>query len=239
MSRIGSLNCRSFEDRIHQILDDRLTLTGDDLLMAHAARCADCEQILNDYDSVDDSVKLLPADLAEILREADAKRVSPAFASRRLVVLASLAAMIVISLNIFHGLNNEPPIQSASVAHVASAPLLAIATLEADNQRLPIATQPQRPTPDTSPFSKNFSVENSILSINLPTTLPAVPTWGDISKSLDPLEPVLTYSSKIPAVRPVHCSLNATINLLKQSFSKSDQKPDLGFWVDPNMLAAV
>ena len=235
MSRIGSLNCRSFEDRIHQILDDRLTLTGDDLLMAHAARCAACEHILKDYDSVDDSVKLLPADLADILREADANRDSAASPSRRLVVLASLAAMIVVSLNVFHRLNNQQPTEPASVIRVASAPLLAAVSPKSDNRRKSLASQPHRPTPDTSPFHKNFSIDSSILRINFPT----VPTWGDISDSLDPLEPVLTYSSKIPAVRPVHCSLNATINLLKQSFSKSDQKPDLGFWIDPNILAAV
>jgi hypothetical protein len=237
VSRIGSLDCRSFEDRIHQLLDDRLTLTGDDLLMAHAARCAECEKILNDYESVDDSVKLLPAELAEILRESEVKLVSPTFASRRLVLLASLAAMIVISLNIFHGLDHDRTNGLSPVAKRALAPQLAVASHQAVKPDQLVSSQSAQPkkrhTPDSSPFSPDFSFSNSIPSI------PTVPSWGEISQTLDPLAPVLNYSSRIPAVRPVHCSLNVTINWLKHSLLKPERKPDLGFWIDPNMLAAV
>lgn len=239
MSRIGSLDCRSFEDRIQQILDDRLTLTGDDLLMAHAARCAQCEKILNDFDSVDDSVKLLPAELAQILLEADAKRVSQPFVSRRFILVASLAATIVILLNIIQALNNDQESKSSHVAQVRAVSQLAIASpetiIQLSKSVLPKPAVHYRPTPDSSPFSPEFSFVNSMPSIQFPT----VPSWVEISQSLDPLEPVLTYSSTIPSIQPVHCSLKAGINLLKRSFSKSGRKPDLGFWIEPSMLAAV
>ena len=239
MSRIGSLDCRSFENRIHQLLDDRLSLTGDDLLMAHVAKCAECEKILNDYESVDDSIKLLPADLAEILRESEIELDSPAFASRRFLLLASLAAMIVISLNVFHGLDRDRTSGVSPMAKRVVTPQFAVASHQVAESRQLFSNhsdQPQiRRTPDSSPFSPNFSVINSIPSINLPT----VPSWDDISQTLDPLQPVLNYSSRIPAVRPVHCSLNVTLNWLKHSLLKPERKPDLGFWIDPNMLAAV
>jgi hypothetical protein len=226
----GSIDCRDFEDRIHQILDDRLTLPGDDLLMAHVAKCAKCELILNDYDSVDDSIKLLPDDLANILKNADRTEPAP-FASKTLAWAAALAAVIVISLNVFNSVSSNVP-STASNAPTEPAPLAIV-------PKAPKAVAPSpRITPDTSPFSRNFSVANSMPMI------PSVPSWGDISKSLDPLEPtvidpVLSYSSKIPAVRPVHCSFNATISVLKKSLSKPkrSKKPDLGFSVDPRMLA--
>ena len=240
MSSIRSLDCRSFEHRIHQILDDRLTLTGDDLLMDHAARCAECEKILKDYDSVDDSVKLLPEELAEMLSEVEVNPVTGSYATKRLVLLASLAAMIVISLNVFHALDkpeSNVPLKVASKK--PTAPEGAVVHVDAAMPTQPVMlkiAQPQkRPTPDTSPFSPNFSVANAMPSIYFPT----VPTTDDISQTLDSLEPVLSYSSSIPTVRPVHCSLNATINLLKQSLQKPERKPDLGFWIDTNMLAAA
>ncbi len=241
----GSIDCRNFEDRIHQILDDRLTLTGDDLLMAHVANCADCEKIFNDYDSVDDSIKLLPGDLAHILNKAEQPTPAP-FASRTMVLAASLAAMVVISLNIFNAISTINVSETAQTdSQIAAAPYLANAPKGISNDlaiATPITSNNVRMTPDSSPFSRNFSMVQSMPMI------PAVPSWRDISRSLDPLEPtvidpVLSYSSKIPAVRPVHCSVNATISVLRHSFEESKsnkkRKPDLGLTIDPRMLAAV
>jgi hypothetical protein len=106
----GLLNCDKFEDRIHQILDDRLTLTGDDLLMDHVSYCAKCEKLLNAYDCVDASLMHLPTDLADRLDQAENRRGaarSQAIASRPILILASLAALIVISINVFHALSNS------------------------------------------------------------------------------------------------------------------------------------
>jgi len=237
----GSIDCSNFEDRIHQILDDRLTLTGDDLLMAHVAHCADCEQILKDYETVDDSIKLLPAELAQIIAQADQSQ-RGTFSNRTLVWAATLAAVLVLTLNVVNSFNSTGQLKTENrdVAMV-NAPKLPVAP-KAVTTPNPKTIEP-RFTPDSSPFSKNFSMVATMPSI------PEVPSWRDISDRLDPLEPtviapVFSYSSKIPAVRPVHCSLNATISVLKHSFGTSDERnkekrPDLGFSIDPNMLAAV
>lgn len=247
MSR-GSLDCHAFELRIHQILDDRQPLTGDAPLMEHAGHCAPCRKILQEYESVDDSVKLLPADVAQILalaQENTERQQRPRLASRRLVVLASLAAMIVIMLNVMQGVDDGYD-SNQSVAIGPSQPSFEAAThsilptdpatrLAQPRELVPPQPEFRRATPDSSPFSPEFSFVSSMPSLEIPTA----PNWDDISKGLAPLESVFNYSLSIPAVRPVPCSLNAGLNFLKRSLDKPDRKPDLGLWIDPNMLAAV
>jgi len=232
-----SLDCTSFEDRIHRILDDRLTLTGDELLIRHASECASCAQVLNDYDSIDDSVKLLPDEIDKILNDAkefDVTNGMGSFASRHFGLIASLAALVVIGIGLFNIMNSD---QTEFTPRVASNP----SSTYGSTRMLPIVknsiTKTSRKTPDSSPFSRNFKLPNTIPSINLPT----VPNWDEVYQTLDPLEPVLTYSPELPGIRPMQCSLNATLQLLKQSFSKSEQKtePDLGFSIDSQFLAAA
>ncbi len=234
MSRNGSLDCSSFEDRIHQVLDDRLTLTGDELLMGHVAHCADCERIFNEYNSVDDSIKLLPAELAEILSQSDIPARKQTV-SKGVAWAIALAATVVIAVNIFH--TNPNTNSDTRVAH-SMAPLAIVSTIKSIEDE-PLPSKQKRVTPSSSPFSREFSVASAMPMI------PVVPSWDDISKQIEIeqslIEPVFSYTSNIPAIRPVHCSLNATISVIKQSFTKPEKqkKPDLGFSIDPAVLAAV
>lgn len=230
-----SFDCTSFEDRIHCLLDDRLTLAGDEILVNHASQCSDCARLLNDYETVNDSVKLLPEEIEKILSEAkefDVTNGLGSFASRHVGLIASLAALILIAVGLFNVFDADRPVaappmasNSASMSKVRTVPFVAS------------RPTPRRKTPDTSPFSPNFSVENSISMVSFPT----MPSWDEVSKRLDQLEPVLNYSSEIPGIRPMQGSLNATLKLLKESFSKSDQEsdPDLGFSSDARILAAA
>jgi len=238
-----SLNCETFEDRIHQILDDRLTLTGDALLMEHAAQCELCEDKLLDYDSVGDSIKLLKEDIDLILGKVDQPLRKP-LTDRPIALIASLAAAFLICVATFQGL---APDQSSQNARRMVAPTLSNAhpsipsansSLSAINPRItPDAKTPakRRATPNTSPFSKNFSVASTIPRI------PTVSNWQDVSRQLESFEPVLNYSAEIPGVRAMQTSINMTIEMLRQSLSNSetDLDPDLGFSIDPDWLATV
>lgn len=243
-----SLDCESFEDRIHQILDDRLTLTGDWLLMDHAAQCEPCTEKLLDYDSVDDSMKMLKPDIDRILAEAEKQR-PKTFADNPLALLASLAALFLICVTAFYGLNSDSGIQSAnrpnhpevrakitSAAKKKAVPAYSGSTLAVTSQVKPKLTRVKhRATPDTSPFSPNFNVRKQI-------QLPRIPNANEVTKRLEPLEPVFNYSAEIPGLRTLQCSLNITIELLRQSFSKpqvGEKTPDLGFWIESDLLAAV
>lgn len=243
-----SIDCATFEDRIHQVLDDRLTLAGDQLLMNHAASCPPCTDKLDNYVSVDDSVKLLKTDIDRILndvRNVPRPRRWTTWPVRTAAVVASLAAMVIVFIGVFqtpedrtanfastsiHESNDNIPSQSAIVDSNTSNP---------NRLEIPPTKTKHHVTPQTSPFSRDFR-GYSIPSLNVATISPwsQIPSWGRISS---PLDPVLRYSSELPGVRPVQCSLNVTFDLLKKSFAKpvKTENPDLGFYSDRPMLAAA
>jgi hypothetical protein len=214
-----------------------LTLSGDQLLTAHAAKCANCARLLSEYESVEDSVKLLPDEIEKILSEArefDVTNGLSSLVSRHFALIASLAALLVIGFGFFDMLDSGP-------AEIARQEASSVSPMILNTQPIPFVksevNKPPHKTLDTSPFSPNFSMANSITLISLPS----VPSWDDVSKKLDPLEPVIIYSAEIPGIRPMQCSLNATLQLLKKSFSKSEPEidPDLGFSAEQQMLVAA
>ena len=227
-----SLNCAAFEDRVQQILDERLTLTGDAPLMEHAAQCSQCEIKLYDYDSFDDSISFLKQNFADVPRMVDVDGSSGAF-SHSLFGLAGLAAALLIFLNIFGWATTNhsdgfarlteteataQPINSSAMSRLAVAQPAAA-------PKLRFVSKSYRVTPDTSPFSPNFRVAD-----NLPR-LPAAPDWETVSLPLETLMPVLNYSTELPAINSFHCALNVTFELLRRSLSEnpdSELKLELG-----------
>ena len=53
MKRTDILHCSDFENRIHQLLDDRLILSADARLTEHAARCPECSVLMQDYEQME------------------------------------------------------------------------------------------------------------------------------------------------------------------------------------------
>ena len=245
------LDCVNFEERIHQVLDDRLALTGDKLLIDHAAHCTRCEEILLDYDSIEDSLNCLSPGFAQTLNRSTKvygfNRSQRPLMSRPVMVFATIAAALVIYANIFHGLNSPTVNQTALTVpgEQLSLPHLNLTAPQMDSlaEITPTHRISRTSAPDISPFSPNFSVVNSICAVSFPRA----PSWDDITNSvgshacLDTLMPVVSFSATIPAIRPVHCSLNGTIEYLKESFFKSqrDIQPDLGLSNAPTVLAAA
>ena len=96
-----SLNCcESFENRLHQLMDQRKSLTRDRLLMEHASQCAPCDEMLSDYHCVDDSIKLLKEDITKILDNSQNKQFSYVF--RPMNFLVALSAIVVFCIGVFH-----------------------------------------------------------------------------------------------------------------------------------------
>ena len=232
------LNCETFEDRIHQILDDRLMLTGDSALMEHAARCASCESVLYDYDAVEDSITIFKDDINAILDRVEQQPRRRSIAQRPLVMLATLAAGLLVCLFAYQQLPEKQntsfrPIASKVKRSESRKTKVAIKTISprtssVNRSSLAVANAKQtryyRPTPDTSPFSRNFSVSKSLPRI------PSSTNWSDMTDKLAPLEPVLNYSSELFGVRATQCSIAVTFELLRQSLNKHSlvNEPDLG-----------
>ena len=226
-----SLTCAAFEDRVHQILDERLTLTGDAPLMEHAARCSQCETKLYDYDSFDDSISFLKQNFADVPCIVDVDGSSGAL-SHSLFGLAGLAAAMLIFLNIFGWETTKHSDGFARLAEIEataqpinSSAMSRLAVAHPAVPKLKFVSKPYRVTPDTSPFSPNFRVAD-----NLPR-LPSAPDWETVSLPLETLMPVLNYSTGLPAINSFHCALNVTFGLLRRSLSDnpdSELKLELG-----------
>lgn len=229
------LNCESFEDRIHQILDDRLTLTGDPLLVEHAAHCQPCENMLHEYDAVDDSIKILKEDMDLILGSIDTPNRKRSLAQRPMALIATLAAALLVCFSTFHmfndGAENARPTRPNVIAKVVPKKKKASVTI--GNSLAAANIKPTyRPTPDTSPFSPNFSVARNIPRI------PSASNWNEVTSKI---EPVLNYSSELPGVRATHCSIKVTIELFLKSFEKPnrEQQPDLGWKLELDNTSLV
>ena len=215
-----SLSCEAFEDRVHQILDDRLTLTGDARLMNHAAQCSDCENKLLDYDCFDDSISFLKQSVIEVTCIVDDDGSGNPL-RHPVAGLAFLAAMLLVCLNVFFGglssnrpgnLSQRPVIEEGTP--VRRSPAIGQLAMATPSSNLKSFAAPKRITPDTSPFSPNFRVADNI------PQLPTAPDWEVVSKRLETLEPVLTGAKKI------HCTLNVTIELLRRSLAENSE-PEL------------
>jgi len=228
-----ALSCAAFEDRVHQILDDRLTLTGDARLMEHAAQCGQCEIKLLDYDSFDDSlsfVKHFPSEATCTL--GDDGSVNPLY--RPLVGLAGLAVALLVLLNVFGAHDTNRPDASvgfaqlledaerssvkrpATIGHLAMARPITIAKTKDVLQNNDwfsdtSALNPLSQLSDLSQLNPIFQVTDN---------LPRLPQdWNSISKPFEPLQPVLSYSAELPGVRTAQCTLNVTIELLRRSLA--------------------
>ena len=220
ISHRSPLTCEAFEDRIHQILDDRLSLTGDARLMEHAAICEQCEIKLADYDLFDDSIIYLKENFAEVTCIVDDDGSSDSL-WRPVLGLAGLAAALLICLNIFGGPTTNHSDRFARLAEVdrTSQPELSPAVSQLSIAQ-PVSTSKlksrrNRVTPVTSPFSPNFRIADNI------PRLPSASDWERVSVPLEMLQPVLDYSSEIPGTIAIHSTLDVTVELLRRSLSKT------------------
>ena len=213
-----NLTCEEFEDRIHQLLDDRLTLTGDDALMQHAASCEPCNELLHDYDSVEDSIKLFRDDINAAIE----KRLSEQTTQKNSPygILVALAAGLLLIVGMYQHDPTDSP-SSAFNRPMAGSASLAMAT--------PVVSTPsqsdfeQRITPITSPFHPEFSLVRQI---------PSVPDMDSLSKISNSVHQSYTISEQLPGVHKVRYSWTFTFDLIRKCFTpKSDKptnEPDLG-----------
>jgi len=205
------LTCDAFENRVQQVLDDRLTLTGDARLMEHASLCSDCETKLLDYDSFDDSISFLKQSSVDVPRVDDEASDHRLF--RPVAGLAFLAATLLFFLNFLTGLSSDhgiTPQQALSEAPAvqSSAAAFGHLAMAVPSSNIVVGIK-RRVTPDTSPFSPNFRVADNI------PQLPTASDWDIVSKRFETLQPVLT------GARRIHCTLNVTIELLRRSLAKA------------------
>lgn len=93
----GSVDCQGFENRVNDLLDQRKLPQDDQLLSEHADDCPECFQLLHEYVSVNDSLKLLKEDIAALMDSGGRPEVSPATRKTtwRVIGLITAVALMV------------------------------------------------------------------------------------------------------------------------------------------------
>ena len=231
MKRTDTLHCSDFENRIHQLLDDRLILSADARLTEHATRCSECSVLLQDYEKMesafacDTTVQGLPAPASVITTE---------FLTRNTSIILALVATLVISLNIYSSylIKINPP--AVVVAKITTPPAIGLFSTES----VPAKTTRRETkrttlTPSDSQSLFEFSLAHSIHG----PEFPGIPTWQSISPQFELLKPWIDRSKPLldysPALFPV-CNLGyqwtETIKIIQQSLFDSNKQPGIGKW---------
>ncbi len=211
-----SLSCEGFEDRVNELLDQRVSPRKDALIQRHSDDCPPCREIMQAYLTVDDSMKLLKADIESILQESQGRDCPRRSQISRVTAIVASAALIVLL-----GLGWGQLTQSANPS-IAQADLVLPAPL----------IQPVR-QPESTIGGGAVTVREEFAG-KLPTE--------EFRTIADQLVPIFRYSSSLPGVRPMSGTFNIAIEYLIRTLERQHPKvdPDLGQTFDHlELLAAV
>ena len=231
MKRTDILHCSDFENRIHQLLDDRLILSADARLTEHAARCPECSVLMQDYEQMelafafDSTVDGLPSSSPGITTE---------FLTRNTSVVLALVATLVISLNIYSSYLTKINPPAVVVAKITTPP--AIGLFNSDSVPAKTTRRETKRTPATPSGSQSLFKFSLAHTIHGPE-FPGIPTWKSISPQIELLKPWIDRSKPLldysPALFPV-CNLGyqwtETIKIIQQSLLESNKQPGIGKW---------
>lgn len=95
------MNCRQFEARIHDVLDERRELRGDHGLTVHRQQCSHCQRVFLEWERLASFFPNAEMGLEEDLSEADSSpmpRFRPKSDRRRVMVGLGIAAALVATL---------------------------------------------------------------------------------------------------------------------------------------------
>ena len=232
------MQCREFEDRLNDLLDQRLAPERDVLLMRHAGECLDCRQLLNGQVTLFAGLKMLDKPVpsrqfaAVVLEKsgvssASALHQQPRPKSRWVAIaagVASLAAIVLVGvlIDMMSHQPQSPPVARQPAPPGASLAVANSATPPASVPPLAKAVTPPRvmpPVPVRPEYQEYRDAINS-LAAQIPT---AVETIDEVQQSS-------------PAIRPLRASFSMAIGTLQRTIPSRNKretrplKPDSGFF---------
>lgn len=241
------VSCENFELQINEALDRRESPRNHARLMEHAADCSACEQVLHEYVSVDDSLKLLKGEIEEILaRGPDQPQRHARF--KTIAAIGAAALLLLISLRFIPGQSINPNV--AFVAPPVSDPLLEDVVeqmvkshAEFDGSVEPIDGTMAGSTQHVG-FASNLAMASfkkdlrSALALEMAALNMSIDeaAWeAFFADNFDQLAPMIRYSSVIPGVRPMQGTVNMTLEFIRRAMaSPSDTGPQV-LEVDPDL----
>jgi len=226
--------CDGFELRVNNLLDDRADLSSDRLLQSHASDCVSCQQILQRYQQLElvlGSERKDPTDdLLVSRRDADVRPAIPTWP--KLPVTALLAvAVLIIGGQYFGGTSNvvfdpsvavakvEPQVESTDDLGVPAGSLLADADVFWTPQN---SVRKLKGLVDSggdllAAGEEQVAVIRGLSEVRLDLDV--------LEDRLQSLQPVLTYSGRIPALSPMQGTVCFTLGWLRQG--KSEGQPEM------------
>ena len=257
------LNCRNFEQRIHQLLDDRLTLTGDAVLMEHAEHCDECLRLFLDYEAVASAIPLLDnsawQDEQSLHSGVSVSRWKSQSGHYPVELIATLAASLLFVVFAVWNVNSPKTESLAKLAPVAAmtstSPSIFSTALKSDSAEQTAILKSTPVAGRDMTLQRREKLIHKLVFYQPPTfvemaqqapqlvnsvQLPTAGVWDKFSKQLDPINPYLNYTAEFPGIRKVQYSVNMTLELLQRSLSKTkNSQPDLGWSGDFAIAAAI
>lgn len=229
------LDCDNFEERINDVMDQRRLPQEDPLLTRHACECQQCLEILKDYSSVGDSLKLLKKDIAEILARADQARndTQEANARKRMVWVFGVLAAVFTMVAGSWWLDTQSQESSVVSQQIMKNPTIELLEHRpvADASELQTAVAPISTHPH-SEFSSNRSFSMELVRNEIINVAQGIPHFGQVaigqsidglSRNLEAIEPIIPQANRLQLMVPA--PVHATIELFK---SLSGDQPEAG-----------
>ncbi len=236
------MQCREFEDRMNDVLDQRLAPERDSLLMRHAGDCAACRRLLDGQTALFlglglcetpslsghfASAVLVQAEVIPVATLADGNSRRNWKIQGTVAAIASLAAVVLVAVFIGLSRQQEPirPVAKTpeqpvlpNTAKVTKVPLLK----EAPAQEVAKAASEVRPEP--SALAKQEYQEYREMLNNFGAQLPIA------------VEKIDEVQQATPAIRPLRASFSMAIGTLQRTIpnrTRRDSRPaknDSGFY---------
>ena len=246
-----AVTCESFELRINGLLDDRTALSSDPSLQLHADECLSCRQTLQQYEQLalvlgsaqpDASVEQSGnTDLSDA-RQRQGNRWSglstKIFAPLSLV---ALLALLVVNGQYFNVGTDRDPGPGVAIATADSLSSPEPSLPNAYSPELTIASSEGLPSIEQMTWTRQSSVRQLQGLVDSGTDLLAagreqaavIQGLSDVRLDLDltqleaqlaALQPVLTYSARIPVLSPMQGTVCFTLGWLKKGKTADQSK---------------
>jgi hypothetical protein len=214
------IECREFEARIHQVLDERRSLLDDSALARHRAECPDCQSLLDEYSRL---LEMLPP--ADVLA-ARADGLGMEFASPKIGSTAGVARRVVI-----RGNSRGTPrlvgvaLAAATLIMLLSLPMTQMRLGERHEARLATLPTPQLAPNALSSFAAGaprtqsgflLPPESQVLTQQAQQFFATI---EGLPANLEGIEPYYLYTASITGVSTLTTSFNLTVDLLYRRLS--------------------
>lgn len=189
-----TLTCVQFEKRIQSLMDSRQELTNDSLLDEHRAHCPDCREILDSYQSLEDSFSgKIPPSIQSAIGHTSATVQTNRWSGYMPLLLTLTVGLIAGTMIGFspRWITGPTADRSQTQNALESSPVL-LSPLPADD--LAVA------------FSSLHEVNSQLIAVD--QLLQQFPT----------LNLYYRYTADLPAVRSIQTSFNVAFHWLQEAF---------------------